>query len=177
MKPGDPLPVVSTKYDGSAHYRYTLTVVTVQPGRLTAWGPAGTPLDGYRGPYPAWGHFLMVHFTDRDWNLEVMWEPDWRPREHYVNIALPSTWDDGTLRFVDLDLDIVWRPNGALELHDEDEFAAHRVRFGYPAEVVDRVWRAVDEVNDLITRRAPPFDGTLYEWRPMSSSSGPGSPG
>jgi uncharacterized protein len=119
----------------------------------------------------------MVHLRGRDWNLEVMWELDWRPREHYVNVALPSTWHDGTLRFVDLDLDLIWRADGTVILDDEDEFDLHRVRFAYPVEVVERAWRAVDEVRELIARQQAPFDGTLYAWRPTSPSSGPGSPG
>lgn len=179
MRPGDPLPVASTKYDGSHHYRYLMEVVAVEPDRLLAFSPAGTPMDSYRGRFPARDHVLNVHLRDRDWNLTVHWQADWAPRSHYVNIALPSTWDDGTLRFVDLDLDVIWRADGLLVLDDEDEFDEHRVRWGYPQEVVDRCWAAVAEVKALIEKRAAPFDGNLYYWRPwqMSQSSGQVSQG
>jgi len=163
---GDRLPVASTKYDGSLHYRYALTVVSIADGALRAWAPAGTHLDSYRGSRPASRHMLHVHWIDRDYNLEVMWEPDWTPNKHYVNIALPSRWDDGTLRFVDLDLDLIWRPDGQVVLDDADEFAEHRLRFAYPPELVDRAWAAVAEVRGLMERRVPPFDGLLYDWRP-----------
>jgi protein associated with RNAse G/E len=163
---GTPIPVESTKFDGSLHYRYTMTVVADEGDRLLAWGPVGTRFESYRGVYDATRHFLMLHYRDRDWNLEVMWEPDWKPNKHYVNIALPATWDDGTLRYVDLDLDISWWPDGAVRLLDEDEFAEHRERFGYPQWLIDRAWAAVDEVRALISSRLPPFDGTLYRWRP-----------
>jgi hypothetical protein len=166
LAPCTPISVESTKFDGSLHYRYTITVVADEGSQLRAWGPVGTLFQSYRGAYQATRHFLMLHYLDRDWNLEVMWEPDWTPNKHYVNIALPSTWDDGTLRFVDLDLDISWWTDGSVRLLDEDEFAEHRKRFHYPQWLVDRAWAAVDEVRALISCRQPPFDGALYHWRP-----------
>jgi protein associated with RNAse G/E len=163
---GTPIPVESTKFDGSLHYRYTTIIVADEGERLRTWGPVGTRFQSYRGAYAATRHFLSLHYHDRDWNLEVMWERDWRPNKHYVNIALPATWEDGTLRFVDLDLDISWWPDGSVRLLDEDEFAEHRERLGYPQWLVDRAWSAVDEVRALISSRRSPFDGMLYRWRP-----------
>lgn len=167
LAPGDRLPVASTKYDGSLHYRFDLTVVSDGDGELRAWGPVGITMESYRGTFRAHHHALHVHWRDRDYNLLVFWHADWTPHEHYVNIALPSTWDDGTLRFVDLDLDLIRRTDGAVVLDDADEFDEHRLRFSYPPELVARVWAAVDEVRDLMERRVPPFDTTLYDWRPQ----------
>lgn len=169
LAPGATLPVRSTKYDGSLHYAYDVTVVDDSGDRLLAWAHAGTPLRSYRGPRASPRNFLRVHEVGRDWNLEVMWDTDWRPNKHYVNIALPSTWDDGVLRFVDLDLDISWWADGRVVLLDVDEFDEHRARFGYPDALVDRAWRAVDEVRGLIATRTAPFDGALYGWRPGPS--------
>jgi protein associated with RNAse G/E len=166
LRPGTGLPVQSTKYGGGQHYRYPLTVVRDDGDRLVAWGPAGTQMDSYRGRYPATRHMLHVHWADRDWNLSVMWRPDWRPRSHYVNIALPSTWSDGVLRFVDLDLDVIQVIDGTVRLDDEDEFEEHRVTLRYPPEVVDRARAAFTAVQELVHRRAWPFDGSLYAWRP-----------
>ncbi|CAN5915070.1 DUF402 domain-containing protein [soil metagenome] len=166
---GSTITVASTKYDGSLHYEYPATVVDDTGDRLLAWVPAGTPMRSYRGDRTAPRHFLRLHDVDRFWNLEVMWDTDWRPSKHYVNIALPSTWDDGTLRFVDLDLDVSWWADGRVLLLDEDEFADHRERFGYPAWLVDRAWEAVDEVRALIACRQAPFDGALYDWCPPAA--------
>jgi len=97
----------------------------------------------------------------------VMWYVDWRPRMHYVNVATPATWSDGTLRFIDLDLDVIWRSDtGEVILDDEDEFALHQVRFGYPSDLIARAWRTGGEVRDMIARRSYPFDGSLHRWRP-----------
>lgn len=166
LVPGSAVQVASTKYDGSLHYQYSATVVDDDGDRLRAWVPAGTQLHSYRGDRSTPRPFLRVHDRRRYWNLEVIWERNWRPRQHYVNIALPSTWSDGTLRFVDIDLDVSWTADGRVLLLDEDEFADHRERLGYPQWLVDRAWAAVDEVRGLISLERPPFDGSLYRWRP-----------
>lgn len=156
----------STKFDGSLHYEYSMRVVCDDGTCLWVWAPAGTTMRSYRGDVTADRHFLMLHHGDRDWNLEVMWEPDWTPNKHYVNIALPSSWDGGTLRWVDLDLDVSWWADGTLLLLDEDEFAAHHERFSYPDWLVERAWAAVHDVQTLIAARRWPFDESLYDWRP-----------
>jgi protein associated with RNAse G/E len=99
-----------------------------------------------------------------------MWHLDWRPRMHYVNIATPATWHDGTLRFIDLDLDVIWRAeSGEVILDDEDEFAQHQVRFGYPRDLIEQVQHSAREVLQLIAQSAYPFDGSLFTWRPDGS--------
>ena len=40
------------------------------------------------------------------------------------------------LRAIDLDLDVLRVPSGRVWVDDEDEFAEHRLSFGYPPELV-----------------------------------------
>jgi protein associated with RNAse G/E len=162
-----PFPVHSTKYDGSLHYRYSTTVVREEPGLLVLYLPPGTPVESYRGQMMAKQHSLQFYWSDRHYNLHVNWDADWQPRSHYINIASPATWHDETLRFVDLDLDIIWRAaTGEVILDDEDEFALHQERFGYSADLIAQAWRSSEDVRDLIAQRLFPLDGTLHAWRP-----------
>jgi len=160
----------STKYDGSLHYRNPMTVVQECPELFMLYGLPGRVCDSYRGQMTAHYHSLELYWPDRFYNLTVMWHPDWRPRMHYVNIATPATWHDGTLRFIDLDLDVIWYPDsGKAILDDEDEFALHQVRFGYPDELITQVQRTAQEVLQLIAQSTYPFDGSLFAWRPDGS--------
>lgn len=62
---------------------------------------------------------------------------------------------------------MIWRADtGEVILDDEDEFALHQVRFGYPPDLIAQVWRSSEVVRDMIARRIPPFDGSLHAWRP-----------
>ena len=58
-------------------------------------------------------------------------------RSTYADVITPAVWDGDTVRMVDLDLDVVRRNDGTVEIADEDEFDEHRVALGYPAHVVD----------------------------------------
>ncbi len=166
-----PFTVHSTKYDGSLHYHYQTRVVREEPNLLVLYGAPGTPLDSYRGQFPAQNHTLEFYWSDRFYNLSVNWYADWRPRTHYVNIATPASWPNGTLHFIDLDLDVIWRAaSGEVILDDEDEFAIHQVRFGYPPDLIAQAWRTREEVCAMIAERAYPFDGSLHAWRPDVST-------
>lgn len=165
-----PVPVRSTKYDGSIHYQYGTTLVREEPNLLLLYLAPGTPIVSYRGAMIATHHNLQLYWSDRLYNLHVSWHADWRPRNHYINVATPATWAAGQLQFIDLDLDVIWRSQtGEVLLDDEDEFELHQVRFGYPAALIAECRRASAEVIDLIARRVYPFDGSLYAWRPNAA--------
>lgn len=165
--PMKPFFVHSTKYDGSLHYRYPAQIVRAEPGLLVLHRSRGAPIENYRGSFTGDLLTLEFYWSDRHYNLIVQWLDGWRPYMHYVNIATPATWHDGALRYVDLDLDVIWKAQtDAIILDDEDEFALHQTRFGYPPDLIAQAWRTRDEVRALLEQRAPPFDGLLYNWRP-----------
>src|SRR5205823_3212754 len=74
--------VHSTKYDGSLHYRYPTVVVQQDPDLLVLYGAYGIPLDSYRGQFPAIHHMLEFYWSERYYNLNIMWNRDWQPRSH-----------------------------------------------------------------------------------------------
>lgn len=56
---------------------------------------------------------------------------------------------------VDLDLDVIRDHDGTVRLDDEDEFAAHRVRYGYPDEVMGEARRSARALQEALA----PADG------------------
>lgn len=165
-----PFNLQSTKYDGSEHYRYPAQLVREEPGLIVLYKGPGTPVKSYRGSFLAKYHSLEFFWSDRYFNLSVIWYGNWQPRMHYTNVATPARWDDGTVRYIDLDLDVVWFANGRVVLDDEDEFELHQRRFGYPQELIETAWASSHEVRAMIDRREPPFDGNAYNWRPNGSA-------
>jgi len=158
--------VHSTKYDGGDHYRYQAQIIREEPDFMLLYKAPGEPMSGYRGSFPAKYHTLEFYWSKHYYNMSVVWYADWKPRMHYVNIATPATWHDGTLRFIDLDLDVVWFANGRVVLDDEDEFEQHQIKYGYPQDLIAQAWESTYDVRALIAKRAPPFDGNAYSWRP-----------
>lgn len=79
----------------------------------------------------------------------------------YVDVTTPPTWDGSTLRMVDLDLDVVKGWTGRVWIDDEDEFADHRTRFGYPTEIVSMALDSCDDVLKSVESRAAPYDAKV----------------
>ena len=82
----------------------------------------------------------------------------------YVDMTTPPLWDGPVLRCVDLDLDVVRGTTGRVWIDDEDEFAEHRVAFGYPEEVAALAMTTVDRIHRAVSEEQPPFDGVAQAW-------------
>jgi protein associated with RNAse G/E len=86
------------------------------------------------------------------------------PTAIYVDVTDQPRWDGGTVRAVDLDLDVVQGWDGTLLVDDEDEFAEHQVEYGYPAEVVDAAQRSCDALVAAIAGGEEPWAGVGHAW-------------
>ena len=85
--------------------------------------------------------------------------------EVYVDITTVPVWTDGgTVAVFDLDLDVVRGWTGRVWVDDEDEFADHRVRFGYPDDLVRLAIGSCDTVRAAVESRAAPYDATSRAW-------------
>ncbi len=170
------------KWDGTPHWRfdgvylgrdehglwlgYRTGTLFSRPGReyhtktagLIVLGDVGWVTDIYRD-HPR-GALLYIDLTT---------VPEWR--------AVP---DGGAGRgpafevsAVDMDLDVLAdepgskraRAQGEHFIDDEDEFAEHTVRYGYPPSVVARVRADADALLAAVRAGEPPYDGpTAKRW-------------
>ena len=75
--------------------------------------------------------------------------------EIYCDVATPPQWDDDQeeVTMTDLDLDVVRSAgNRQVLLLDEDEFAEHQVRYGYPREVIRQAERSAAWLQAAVRR-------------------------
>jgi uncharacterized protein len=99
--------------------------------------------------------------------------------EVYVDVTTPPVWSppDATglrVSMVDLDLDVLRGRSGRVWVDDEDEFADHRVRFGYPAETVRLACESCRAVEAAVAGGEPPFDGPVAaRWLSRMTGSSP----
>ena len=88
----------------------------------------------------------------------------------YVDITTVPVWHVGragapdTVTAVDLDLDVVRGWTGRVWVEDDDEFADHRVRYGYPGGLVRLAVSSCEAVRLAVEAGRPPFDGTAVAW-------------
>lgn len=171
--------ILSTKFDGSLHNDFVGRLIEEPAGTedgdhsaapLRVFVPEGTSIQSYRGELTVRVPFTALFWPgiDRWWNVYhnhgIVRGPSGRPSTAvYANVSTPAAFDGDTIRWVDLDLDVVIRAD-AVELLDEDEFAEHRARMAYPEALAARALEAAAALIELATRRAPPFDRDTHIW-------------
>ena len=164
----------SIKYDGSLNYVWPARVVWEDAGGFIWRTLAGSDFTRPTGVTPVPYDWVGRVWYDRWYLVDASLVPAGAAEgagalhHYYCNIAAPGAWDGDIFRFVDLDLDLMIYPDGRQTLLDEDEFAAHQVRFAYPPATIAAVRRAVREVSELARAGAAPFDGTLTRLRTSS---------
>jgi len=166
-RPGDKVRVVMTKWGDCPHWEYDAVHLGSDEHGDWIGLPGGTffarpgseyvaPVDQVclvpgPGPDAERGWFATFHAHGG-------------PVRVYVDMTTPPVRDGSTIRAVDLDLDVVQGPTGRVWIDDEDEFADHRVRLGYPDEVARLAMSSCDRVRAALEHGLPPYDGTSAVW-------------
>ncbi|MEA1902258.1 MAG: DUF402 domain-containing protein [Actinomycetota bacterium] len=84
---------------------------------------------------------------------------------HFVDIVTPPVWvSDKRYEMIDLDLDVVVRQDGTVEVEDEDEFEVHQVKYGYTPEMIKRAEDETAAVVDWLHTRREPFFDVAESW-------------
>ncbi|GAA2690041.1 DUF402 domain-containing protein [Actinoplanes palleronii] len=162
----DTVDLVLRKYDGRPHRRVT--------GRLLGEDEFGTWIGTPRGTTVRYSYGLRriswtrsdaVRLVPRDsWWMATFTAAPSRS-EIYCDVTTPARRTaPGEFTLVDLDLDLIRLRDGRVVVDDEDEFAEHRVRFGYPDDVVTAATAATAELHAALTGGAEPFAGHYRGW-------------
>ncbi len=97
-------------------------------------------------------------FSKKEWfNVIAMFKKD-GTITYYVNIASPSIYDQGFVKFVDYDLDIKLFGDGSTRLLDVGEYKRHAKMLGYNEDIRNILTNAVGHVYELIKNHVFPFD-------------------
>ncbi len=163
------------KWPNRLHWQFTMTRLGEDEHGTWLTVPAGSVAQrGHDAPRVLEDGFVSLVPAGAWWQAEFYRT---HPRlEVYVNIGTPCEWHHSRVRQVDLDLDVVRAWDGSVDTLDEDEFADHQVRFGYPQELVDRARRTAAEVTALLERRVEPFGDAAQRWLAMANPCTRGGP-
>ena len=155
--------VAFTKWDQRPHWEFDALRLGEDEHGVWIGAPAGTRLT--RPGVEFVPDYDQVALVPRGQAFEATFNAPGAPCSVYVDITTPPVWDGDTLRMVDLDLDVVRGWTGRVWVDDEDEFAAHRVRFGYPEEIVALAVESCTDVCRRVRSAVPPYDGlTAQRW-------------
>ncbi|HEX6870564.1 MAG TPA: DUF402 domain-containing protein [Micromonosporaceae bacterium] len=161
----DRIHVAYRKYDGRPHWQMTMRYLGEDEHGI--WGgirPGDTMRRGDEPPVEL-THTTAALFPRTGWWTAWFNGP---PQKYqvYCDITTPSSWSSPrSVSMVDLDLDVVrMRADESVRLLDEDEFAAHRILFGYPADVVHEAISASDWLTTALSEGRQPFVSDYQRW-------------
>lgn len=181
-EPGTRVRVRYRKWDETPHWVFEGRYLgSDEHGRWVGF-PAGTlfarPGARYRSSGPGVGFFGDVGWTPAFYRghpegmrvySDLSTVPQWRRLPAGLFAARSRARFE--VSAVDLDLDVIAFESGADEprgqyfIDDEDEFAEHAVRYGYPAAVVAQVRADADALLTAVRAGDPPYDeATQKRW-------------
>lgn len=156
LSPGDPVRLEMTKWGERPHWAFDATYLGADEHGDWIGIPVGTPMSRPGAAFTV--EVAQVGLVPRGvgW-LATFHAPGWSIAT-YVDMTSVPWWDGAVCRAVDLDLDVVRGSDGDVFVDDEDEFAEHRVLYGYPPEVVTLAEESCAWVLEQVSAERAPFD-------------------
>jgi len=153
--------VIYRKHDGSLHWH--LTTTWLGEDEHGVWTGAAPRTVLRRGDEP---QLILEHASVMLFPRAAWWTATFNDvpaiTEIYCDITTPPHWPSASeVTMVDLDLDVSRTRTGVVKVHDEDEFACHQVRYGYPEDLIARSERAAAWLRRALTENLEPF-ATVY---------------
>jgi protein associated with RNAse G/E len=157
--------LVFTKYDGSLHWHQTMRHLGEDEHGIWLGARAGAITQrGYEPPIRHQAPAVQL-LPAAQWWTAIFNDPP-ATAEVYCDISTPSHWpspDEVTM--VDLDLDVVRvRADQRVFVDDEDEFAEHQIRFGYPPDVISCAEQTAAWLLAAVSAAVEPFGSASQAW-------------
>lgn len=153
------------KWDGAPHWEHECVYLGSDE-----WGDWFGQPAGWRSHRP--GHELVASGPNvtmlppsGDFVVTVNQVPPAKYRI-YIDIAWDAKWEGDEPTGVDMDLDVVRAVDGrGLWIDDRDEWDEHRVAYGYPLEIVERLEALAIDLERRVAVSETPFDdATADAW-------------
>jgi len=169
--PGTPLVFRWRKWDGSPHWEHDSVYLgrdehgdwvgqrggwrSARPGRDTVSDGDNVTLVPPGGEFAATLNATHPHIAIY---IDIAWDVRWDAGAHPDGIPSPVG--------IDMDLDVVRARDGrGIWIDDRDEWDEHRVQYGYPLDIVDRLERVATDLEAEVRAEHPPYDGaTAARW-------------
>ena len=149
--------VQAYKHDGKLHRQWSpayLVEETDEYWALASKASLVTESDGRKWMTKENAIFLL--YKKRWMNVIAMFK-EGKGICYYVNIASPTLYDNGFLKYIDYDLDVKLYPDGVERTLDENEYARHIQTYGYPKDLSMAIEKSMSQVKEMIDHRNFPF--------------------
>lgn len=147
------------KYDGTEHRRWRAQIVEHTGTLLVLDAVFEEDIEhDLLGTIASGTVSVEYYWRDRWYNVFRFGDQTGSLQSFYCNVGLPPSFNGQVLSYVDLDIDVLVKPDFSYQVLDLEDFEENALRYGYPAEVRDNARAALTELINLIETRSFPFD-------------------
>jgi predicted RNA-binding protein associated with RNAse of E/G family len=94
---------------------------------------------------------------DRAYHVMEMYDVSGQLIGLHGDVGSPAEIRDSTIWFTDYELDVIWKPNGEVQIEDQAEFIKAVAAYGYSPEFQERCWRGAEQLRRILADWAPSF--------------------
>ena len=146
------------KHDGSEHRRWRGRIARLEANLIVLEAEFDSDVSHHLlGEIKRGTRLIEYYWLDRWYNVFRFLHDDGATRLYYCNINKPPVFDGRSLTYIDLDIDVMVRPDYSYEILDLDEFEANSERYGYSAEEKAKAEAALEELLGRVQSREFPF--------------------
>jgi len=141
------------KYDGTEHRRWAASIVKHTDPLLVLDAVFNEEID----------HALIGTIASGTISTEYYWLDRWYnvfrfSDRFYCNVSMPPNFDGQVLSYIDLDIDVLIKPDFSYQVLDLEDFEANARAYDYPSDVRENAHAALAELIQMIETRSFPFD-------------------
>jgi len=158
LLPSNEITVVVFKHDGAEYRRWRGRLVEQEGTLLVLHAEFDIDVSHHLlGEIKRGTRLIEYYWLDRWYNVFRFLDDNGSTRLYYCNINKPPAFDGQLLSYIDLDIDVIVKPDYSYEVQDLDEFEMNSAKYGYTAEEKERVEQALEALTGLIQSRQFPF--------------------
>ncbi len=148
---GKKLSIHSYKHDGKIHRGWGEAIVLEQTDDYIVCGNDKTNVYEKTGSVWKTKEAAILYFFRNKWfNIIAQLKKD--GLYYYCNVATPFIIEEGTIKYIDYDLDLRVFPNKTRKILDEREYAYHRNIMKYDDRLDQVIKKGLQELNEVFVK-------------------------
>ena len=105
---------------------------------------------------------LSIYYKDRWFNIMGIIRSE--GIHYYCNMATPCVVDEGVIKYIDYDLDLVKTVKGEIKILDEDEFKVNKIKYNYGEDIEKILLKELELLKeDAINSKGDFNDKQVYD--------------
>lgn len=147
------------KYDGTEHRRWQAYLIERDGPLLVLDAVFDQEIEhDLLGTIASGTISTEYYWLDRWYNVFRFSDRGGALKSFYCNVNMPPSFDGPVLSYVDLDIDVLVKPDFSYQVLDLEDFDENARAYGYPSDVRENAHAALAELVRLIETRSFPFD-------------------